>query len=190
MLNYCEYDDDMRLYQKIFQPNELEKKQTFMLWDCMLFLCVFFTIGLMCYAYKYTLSCKKADDKSSLKQTVYIVRRLTSENLDEEIVEYIKKNTERPYKLLSNKTYSSLLNNQNERLFMKYMKKINKSSYDIFIMNENLNRVEYDNYIYFAEIMNVNYKILDFIRNTEQEDNNQNCILNSENRERITIRLN
>ncbi len=51
-------------------------------------------------------------------------------------------------------------------------------------MNENLNRVEYDNYIYFAEIMNVNYKILDFVRNTEQEEN---CI---SNRERITIRLN
>jgi hypothetical protein len=67
---------------------------------------------------------------------------------------------------------------------MRYMKKIYKISYDIFIMNENLNRVEYDNYIYFAEIMNVNYKILDFVRNTEQEEN---CI---SNRERITIRLN
>jgi hypothetical protein len=126
MLNYCEYDDDMFLYQKIAELNELETNHEFLIWFCMLFSSLFFTIGLMHYAYNYIFSGKLADDKSSLKQTVYIVRRLPSENLDEQIVEYLKKNTQRPYKLLSNKTYSSLLNNQNERLFMRYMKKIYK----------------------------------------------------------------
>lgn len=191
MLNYCEYDDDIYLYQKIYHLNgEYETNSELLLWCFMFFSSLFFTIGLMSYAYNYIFSGKLADDKSSLKQTVYIVRRLPSDNVDEQIVEYIKKNTQRPYKLLSNKTYSSHLNNQNERLFMRYMKKIYKSTYDIFLMNENLNRVEYDNYIYFAEIMNVPYKILDFVRNTELEDNNGNSILNRENRERITIRLN
>jgi len=189
MLNYCEYDDDMRLYEKIFQVYELENNNEFILWFCMLFSSLFFTIGLIYYAYNYILSGKLLDSKSSLKQTVYIVRRLPSEDLDEQIVEYIKQNAQRPYKILSNKTYDSSVSYPDERLFMRYMKKIYKSSYDIFLMNENLNRVEYDNYIYFAEIMNVNFKILDFIGNTMEEDSMENSRFNRENRERITIRL-
>jgi hypothetical protein len=59
MLNYCEYDDDMRLYQKIFQPNKLETNQEFMVGYCILFSCLFFTIVLMHYAYNYIFSGKK-----------------------------------------------------------------------------------------------------------------------------------
>jgi hypothetical protein len=191
MLNYFEYDDDMRLYQKLYNLNdEYEINSEFLLWVFMLFSSLFFTSGLIYYAYNYILSGRLMSDSSSLKQTVYIVRRLPSENLDEDIVEYIKKNTKRPYKILSNKTYDNSVSNPDDRLFMRYMKKIYKSSYDIFLMNDNLNRIEYDNYIYFAEIMGVNYKILDFIKNTEEEDTHEYRRMNRENRERITIRLN
>jgi hypothetical protein len=57
-------------------------------------------------------------------------------------------------------------------------------------MNDNLNLIDYDNYIYLAQIMRVKYKIIDFVKNTEENDNFEVNRLNRENRERITIRLN
>jgi hypothetical protein len=190
MLDYCEYETDMLLYEKIAELNGFESNNELLLWFSMFFSSMFFTIGLCAYAYNYILSGRLAEHSEMNKQTVYIVRRIPSENLDEEIVEYIKKNTKRPYKILSTKTYDNTISNIEERIFMRFMKKIYKTSYDIFVMNDNLNRIDYDNYLYFAEIMGVKYKILDFVRNTEENDNYELRRLNRENRERITIRLN
>jgi hypothetical protein len=193
MLNYLDNDYDMKLYDKIFNENvvvDQNQNNEFLIWIFMLFSSTFFTIGLCIYAYNYIFGGQMAENSGYNKQTVYIVRRILSENLEEDIVEYIKKNTKRPYKILSKKTYDSTVSHPEERLFMRYMKKLYKTNYDIFLMNDNVNRIDYDNYIYFAEIMRVKYKIMDFVKNTEENDSYEVNRLNRENRERITIRLN
>ena len=71
------------------------------------------------------------------------------------------------------------------------MKKLYKTEYDIYVMNTNLYRSSYDNYIYFSEIMGVEYEILDFVKADVEESRYslELRLLNRENRDRTTIEL-
>jgi hypothetical protein len=181
-------------YEDMFLTNSHNDKpitvsSDFLAWIFISFSSLFFLGGLWMYTINYIVSGRLAEDSIIRKQTVYIVRRLPSDNLDEKIAEFIKKNAKRPYKILSTKTYDNNVTDKDERVFMRFMKRIYKTDSDIYLMNSNLDRTNYDNYIYFSEIMSVDYKILDFVRNDGEGDNTELNRLNRENRERITIRL-
>ena len=181
--------EDMFLANSHINDKQIVVSNDILVWIFMSFSSLFFVGGLWMYMFNYILSGRLADDSIIRKQTVYIVRRIPIDNLDDKIAEFIKKNAKRPYKILSTKTYDNNVADQDERVFMRFMKRIYKTSSDIYLMNSNLDRVHYDNYIYFSEIMSVDYKILDFVKNDEDSDNSELNRLNRENRERITIRL-
>lgn len=191
MLNYYEYDDDLLLFQKIYQLNEYDTNNELLLWFCMTFFSFIFTTSLWLYVYNYIVSGRFAEVHNRKKQKVFIVRRLPSQKLDQSIVDYIKENANRPYKVLSTKTYDNKLNHLDDRVFLRFMKKLYKTDYDIYVMNTNLYRSSYDNYIYYSEVMGVEYEILDFVRSTEVESNYsfERRILDRETRDRITIEL-
>lgn len=169
--------------------DQLILSDEFIIWFCMTFFSFLFTTGLWLYVYNYIVSGRFAEVHNRKKQKVYIVRRLPSQKLDENIVDYIKENSTRPYKILSTKTYDNKLTNLEDRVFLRFMKKIYNTEYDIYIMNTNLYRSSYDNYIYYSEIMGVDYEILDFVKVNVEEAGMERRFFDRETRDRITIEL-
>ncbi len=160
-----------------------------LIWIAMLFGSMFMTYALIRYTFNYI--CGGQFYLSHYKQNVFIVRSLPSQAVEEEIVEYIRKTNEgrRPYKIISNRAYADDVINVNERVFLRFMKKLMNTHMDIYVIVPNNHRSAYDPYIYFAETLKIDYKILDFISDTRPKIKTESDVLDYEKRERIEITL-
>jgi hypothetical protein len=127
--------------------------------------------------------------QAHVKQRVYIVRSMHSQNLEEKIVEYINQNSDTPHTILSHKLYDDELNNVSERTFLRFMKKLYKTNCDIFVLTTNNHRSSYDNYIYFSDICKVDWQIIDFVGINREENKSERRIFDYENRKKIVIEL-
>ena len=158
-----------------------------LIWVFMLFGTSVFTIHLWKFMLNYITSglFKQAHEK----QRVFIVRSMPSQNLDDKIMEYINCNNTRPYKILSQKIYDAELNNISERIFLRFMKKLYNTRCDIFVITSNNHRSAYDTYIYFSEILKVEYKILDFVGVNREEHKSERRVFDYENRQRIVLEI-
>lgn len=158
------------------------------IWMSMLFGSMFLTYSLIQYMLNYI--CGGQFYLTHHKQHVFIVRSLPSQHVEEEIVEYIHQaNDGRPYKIISNRTYGGDVINVNERVFLRFMKKLMNTRMDIYVIVPNNHRSAYDPYIYFSETLKINYKILDFISDSQPQIKTEREVLDYENRKRIEITL-
>jgi hypothetical protein len=146
-----------------------------------------FTIYLWNFMLNYITSGRFKE--AYVKQRVYIVRSMPSQNLEEKIVEYINQNCNSPHTILSSKMYNDELNNISERTFLRFMKKLYNTNYDIFVLTTNNHRSSYDNYIYFSDMFKVDWKIVDFVGVNREERKSERRIFDYENRERIVLEL-
>jgi hypothetical protein len=158
-----------------------------LIWVVMFIGTSLFTIYLWNFMVNYITS--GLFKQAHTKQRVYIVRSMLSQNLEDKIVEYINQNNDRPHKILSHKMYDDELNNISERTFLRFMKKLYNTNCDIFVLTTNNHRSSYDNYIYFSEILKVDWKIIDFVCVNSEEHKNERRIFDYENRERIVLEL-
>ena len=158
-----------------------------LIWLFMLLGASLFTIYLWNFMLNYITS--GLFKQVHIKQRVYIVRSMPSQNLEEKIVEYINENNDRPHKILSQKMYDAELNNISERTFLRFMKKLYNTNCDIFVLTTNNHRSSYDNYIYFSDIFKVDWKIIDFVGVNREEHKSERRIFDYENRERIVLEL-
>jgi hypothetical protein len=157
-----------------------------LIWMTMLLGTTFMTMYLWRYLLHYIESGQFKNNFQ--KQQVFIIRCQSGQNIEERVIDYIKtKYTDRPYKIISNRVYSSEVINVKERLFLRFMKKLLKTKYDIFVFAPNNHRSSYDNYIYFAEIFKVNYHILDFVAADCDEIKTEKQIMDYEKRARIKV---
>lgn len=158
------------------------------IWIAMLFGTSFLTYYLWKYVLDYIgLGQFKKDHQ---KQQVYIVRSQPSQNVKEHAIDYIKKNShDRPYKIISNRAYLSSTDVQNvsERVFLRFMKKLVNTNNDLYVFAPNNHRSAYDNFIYFADMFQIHYKILDFIVANSMQVSAERQLMNYENRERTEI---
>jgi hypothetical protein len=158
-----------------------------LIWIAMLFGTSFLTYYLCKYALDYIESGRFKKDH--LKQHVFIVRSQPSQNMEDDIVEYIKQHSnDRPYKIIWNRAYSSPdVQNVSERVFLRFMKKLVNTNNDLYVFAPNNHRSAYDNFIYFADIFKIKYKILDFVLTDSYEVSAERQLMNYENRERTEI---
>jgi hypothetical protein len=67
------------------------------------------------------------------------------------------------------------------------MKKLVNTNNDLYVFAPNNHRSAYDNFIYFADIFKIKYKILDFVLTDSYEVSAEIQLMNYENRERTEI---
>jgi len=159
-----------------------------LIWTAMLFGSMFMTFSLIRYMLHYI--CDGRFFLAHQKQHVFIVRSLPSQHVEEQIVEHINHNNNgRPYKIISKRGYSDDVINVNERVFLRFMKKLMNTNMDLYVLVPNNHRSAYDPYIYFSESLKINYKILDFISDTLPQIKSEREVLYYENRTRIEIKL-
>jgi hypothetical protein len=175
----------------VYEPEndylQLDKNNVDLVWVFMLLGSSLFTVYLWNYMLNYITS--GLFKQSQVKQRVYIVRSMPSQNLEEKIVEYINQNCHSPHTILSSKTYNDELNNISERTFLRFMKKLYNTNCDIYVLTTNNHRSSYDNYIYFSDIFKVEWKIIDFVGINREEHKSERRIFDYENRERIVLEL-
>lgn len=107
------------------------------------------------------------------KKNLYIVRRLPFLNLEDSIRDKIKSNSQRNYRILS--TYDLIEKNgefdvrnlakYNSIVLQSFIKTISKGEHDIYLLNRNQYRWEYEPYVRLAKIFNYEPIILEFVSN-------------------------
>jgi hypothetical protein len=107
------------------------------------------------------------------KKNLYIVRRLSFLNLEDSIRDKIKSNSQRNYRILS--TYDLIEKNgefdvrnlakYNSIVLQSFIKTISKGEHDIYLLNRNQYRWEYEPYVRLAKIFNYEPIILEFVSN-------------------------
>lgn len=125
--------------------------------------------SLIAYAYyKLNVALQKTN-----KKNVFIVRRLPFLNLDDNIRDIIKTTSERNYRILS--TYDLIEKNgefdvrnlakYNSIVLKSYIKTLSKGEHDIYLLNRNQYRWEYEPYVLLAKKFNYEPIILEFVSN-------------------------
>ena len=107
------------------------------------------------------------------KKNLFIVRRLPFLNLDSDIRDTIKSVSNRNYRILS--TYDLIEKNgdfdvrnlakYNSIVLQSFIKKVSKGDHDIYLLNRNQYRWEYEPYVAIAKKYNYEPIILEFVSN-------------------------
>jgi hypothetical protein len=105
------------------------------------------------------------------KKNIYIVRRLPFLNIDADIRNMIKSVSERNYRILS--TYDLIEKNgefdvrnlakYNSIVLQSFIKTISKGDNDIYLLNRNQYKWEYEAYVLIAKMCNYEPIILEFV---------------------------
>jgi hypothetical protein len=126
-----------------------------------------------CYLFTYAYNKIDIALKKKNKKNLFIIRRLPFLNLDENIREAIKSTSIRNYRILS--TYDLIEKNgefdvrnlakYNSIVLQSFIKTISKGENDIYLLNRNQYRWEYDPYVLLAKKYNYEPIILEFVSN-------------------------
>jgi hypothetical protein len=105
------------------------------------------------------------------KKNIYIVRRLPFLNIDTDIRNMIKSVSKRNYRILS--TYDLIEKNgefdvrnlakYNSIVLQSFIKTISKGDHDIYLLNRNQYKWEYEAYVLIAKMCNYEPIILEFV---------------------------
>jgi hypothetical protein len=139
---------------------------------------ILFYAGFAGFGVYYLLS--TADDvfNKLARKRLYIIRRLSFMGLDKKIREVIQENARHNYRILS--TYD--LFERDERfdvrnigkyssiVLQSFMRLLERGNKDIYLMNRNLYRWEYEPYVVLAKIFGYEPIILEFISSTDTVD--------------------
>ena len=131
----------------------------------MFYLVTGFSVTVYGY-YKINIALNKRN-----KKNLYIVRRLPFLNLDSDIREMIKSVSNRNYRILS--TYDLIEKNgefdvrnlakYNSIVLQSFIKTISKGDHDIYLLNRNQYKWEYEAHVLIAKMCNYEPIILEFV---------------------------
>ena len=137
------------------------------------FLIIMFYLFVGCSLIRYSYYKIDAALQKKNKKFLYIVRRLPFLNLDDNIRDTIKSTNPRNYRILS--TYDLIekngefdvrnLSKYNSIVLQSFIKTISKGKHDIYLLNRNQYKWEYEPYALLAKKFNYEPIILEFVSN-------------------------
>lgn len=127
-------------------------------WLIVYFGSCFVASGLSLFVYRYITENRFAQIPH--KQRVVIVRSNPSNQLEDQILEYIKDNASKPFRIIS---VGSEIKSQ-QKAYHKFMKRLINTEEELYIVGRNWYNWEYENYIYLANQSNVPVDIVEFYK--------------------------